>query len=33
MGEMRTAIAAGGLAAYTAAFREQRNSGKEAGCG
>jgi len=33
MRELRAAIAAGGLAAYTAAFREQRSSGKEAGSG
>ncbi len=33
MGELRAAIAAGGLDAYTAAFREQRESGKEAGSG
>jgi queuine tRNA-ribosyltransferase len=33
MRELRAAIAAGGLSGYTAAFREQRNSGKEAGSG
>ncbi len=33
MRELRAAIAAGGLAAYTAAFRERRESGKEAGSG
>jgi queuine tRNA-ribosyltransferase len=31
MRELRAAIAAGGLGDYTAAFHEQRNSGKEAG--
>jgi len=31
MRELRAAIEAGGLAAYTATFRAQRNSGKEAG--
>ena len=33
MRELRAAIAAGGLAAYTAAFHQQRNMGKEAGSG
>jgi queuine tRNA-ribosyltransferase len=33
MRELRAAIAAGGLSDYTAAFHEQRNSGKEAGSG
>jgi len=33
MRELRAAIATGGLAAYTAAFHEQRGSAKEAGSG
>jgi queuine tRNA-ribosyltransferase len=33
MRELRAAIETGGLAAYTATFRAQRNSGKEPGCG
>jgi queuine tRNA-ribosyltransferase len=33
MRELREAIAAGGLGDYTAAFHQQRNSGKEAGFG
>ena len=33
MRELRAAIAERGLAAYTAAFREQRESGKVAGSG
>jgi hypothetical protein len=33
MDELRAAIAADGLAAYAAVFRQQRDRGKEAGSG